>query len=149
MNNNVLKAIFIVFLIFGCFEMFSQDLESVIHFDGRYNSSEKAIVTYLKGKKIKDYKLTIFHSITINESPQDIELFNKTVLNDKLNATQVEEVYYKNELKACYMQFAPKENNSAINRFLLYKADSNSAVLIYMEGETSLEHLIQIFINKK
>ena len=46
------------------------------------------------------------------------------------------------------MQFDPINENSTLNRFILYKADQENAILIYMEGDTTLEQLIKIFINK-
>ncbi len=148
MKNKILKLIFFLLTtIIGC-DLYSQELESVIHFDGRYNKSDNAVVTYLKGKKIKDYRLSLFHSITLTQATEDIILFNTTVLNDKKHAVKIEEIYSQNKLRACYMQFDPINENSTLNRFILYKADQENAILIYMEGDTTLEQLIKIFINK-
>ena len=145
----ILKLILLNVMILSSFAIKAQSLESAIHFDGRYNKSDKAVVTYLKGKKIKDYNLSVFHSIAINESSEDVEKMNNTILNDIKKATQVEQIYSQNTLKACYMQFNPDDKSPDLNRFLLYKSDNDNAVIIYLEGNTSLDQLIKIFINKK
>ena len=119
MKNKILKLIFFLLTtIIGC-DLYSQELESVIHFDGRYNKSDNAVVTYLKEKKIKDYRLSLFHSITLTQATEDIILFNTTVLNDKKHAVKIEEIYSQKKLRACYMQFDPINENSTLNRFIL------------------------------
>lgn len=119
-------------------------------FDGRFHKSEHAVVTLMKGKKLTPYNLSLFHSISLDNSPEEVKRIEKAVLNDKSKARQVELVSAENKIMACYLQLPPENPDSGPNRFILFRTpDNQKATLIYMEGDTDLDSLIKIFINKK
>ena len=118
-------------------------------FSGEYNDKEQAVVIYLKGKKLKPYHLDIFYSVSIQDSQDDVLKFEKAVLADGRNASNSEIIKSGNKTLACYYQLPPDKKDGP-NRFILFrKKCSESATLIYMEGNTELDSLINIFINKK
>jgi hypothetical protein len=119
-------------------------------FDGRYNASEKAVVSILKGKELDSYNLTLFHSITLTDSRNDVTRFEQAVLLDSKAATQIEMVNQKGQLRFCYFQLPPEGGKGKINRFVLFRKYSDTqATLIYMEGPTTLKSIIQLFVSKK
>ena len=118
-------------------------------FSGKYNRDDRAVVVILKGKKLEPYHLSLFHSITLKQSPEDVLLFEKAVLADGENAVNSEMVKSGTQVMACYYQLPPLDKDKP-DRFILFrKVNKDSATLIYLEGKTSLENLIKIFINKK
>lgn len=110
-----------------------------------------AIVEILKGKKLKPYRLTLFHSIVIEKSPADVALFEKAVLADGSAAADAQVVKARNGLVACYYQLPPGRGDpDGPNRFILFRKDGDrSTTLIYLEGRTELDQPIKLFINKK
>ncbi|MGL5227618.1 MAG: DUF6108 family protein [Bacteroidales bacterium] len=142
--------IILFFLFISLYASAQKDLSVSQFFDGKFNKSEKAIVTLLKGKKLTLYNLSVFHSITINDSPAIVQQFTDAVLSDKEMANQVEIVYAGDRVLACYLQLAPVSDDAGQNRFILFRSpNKDSATLIYMEGETDLDELIKLFITKK
>lgn len=142
--------IILFFLFIALYASAQKDLSVSQFFDGKFNKSEKAIVTLLKGKKLTLYNLSVFHSISINSSPTVVQQFTDAVLSDKEKANQVEIVYSGDKVLACYLQLDPLSDDSEQNRFILFRSpDNDSATLIYMEGKTDLDELIKLFITKK
>lgn len=142
--------IFIILLLSSLSIYAQTDLAISRFFDGKYNKSEQAIVTLLKGKKLIPYNLSLFHSISLENSPDDIKQFEMAVMKDKEKAKQVELINAENKVLACYLQLPPATSGSKQNRFILFRSPApDQATLIYMEGDTDLNSLIKIFITKK
>lgn len=142
--------IFIILLLSGLSMYAQTDLTTSCFFDGRFNKSDKAVVTLLKGKKLIPYNLSLFHSITLENSPDEIQKFEKAVMEDKKKAKQIELINADSKVMACYLQLPPVSSESKQNRFILYRSPTpDQATLIYMEGDTDLDSLIKIFITKK
>ena len=98
-------------------------------FSGKYDKDEQAIVVLLKGKTLHPYGLSLFHSISITDRPDDVKSGNNTI--------------------AGYYQLPPAAPDGE-NRFILFRKTSpHDATLIYLEGQTQLDKLINLFINKK
>ncbi len=118
-------------------------------FSGQYNKDKHAIVVVIKGKKLEPYNLSLFHSIAINDKPDDVALFEAAVLTDSHKAINSETVKSNGNTIAGYYQLPPASPDKE-NRFILFrKLSPGSATLIYLEGDTELEKLITLFIHKK
>ncbi len=119
--------------------------------DNSYKDNNNAVVIIVKGKKLKPYNLTYFHSVTLNNLPKDANRFEEAVRNDEPQATRVEEMKAGNNLVSCYYQLPPlKEEEDSPNRFILFRrTGKGDATLIYLEGQTQLDALIKEFIHKK
>ncbi len=149
MYQIIRSILIILFSLFCCGSYAQGKLKSEQFFDGQYNSSDKAIVTILKGKKLSPYNLSLYHSITLSDSPYDILKIRESVLEDAKSGLQVEQITSGEEVLACYIQFKPLKDKD-INRFLLFRSsDYSNGTIIYMEGDTDLDSLIKLFITKK
>ena len=118
-------------------------------FSGKYDKDEQAIVVLLKGKTLHPYGLSLFHSISITDRPDDVTLFEAAVSTDSRKAENSETVKSGNNTIAGYYQLPPAVPDGE-NRFILFRKTSpHDATLIYLEGQTQLDKLINLFINKK
>lgn len=118
-------------------------------FSGQYNKDKHAVVVVIKGNKLKPYDLSLFHSITIENGPDDVALFEAAVLADSRKAVNSETVKSGEEIIAGYYQLPPASSDEE-NRFILFRKPSpGNVTLIYLEGDTELEKLINLFIQKK
>ena len=61
-------------------------------FSGKYDKDEQAIVVLLKGKTLHPYGLSLFHSISITDRPDDVTLFEAAVSTDSRKAENSETV---------------------------------------------------------
>lgn len=118
-------------------------------FSGRYNHDKQAVVVVIKGKKLKPYNLSLFHSLSITNRPDDVALFEAAVRSDGAKAENSETVKSGNNTIAGYYQLPPSSPGGE-NRFILFrKLSPDNATLIYLEGHTRLDQLINLFIKKK
>ena len=110
-----------------------------------------AIAPLFSGKYDKDEQagLSLFHSISITDRPDDVTLFEAAVSTDSRKAENSETVKSGNNTIAGYYQLPPAVPDGE-NRFILFRKTSpHDATLIYLEGQTQLDKLINLFINKK
>lgn len=139
----------ILLMLLGCPYASAQkglQIESILT-DKKYTRDPNSVVVIIKGEKLKPYNLTLFHSITVNDRPQEADRFEKAALADGKKAESSEEVKDRDRTVACYYQLPPVQGP---NRFVLFRrTDKGDAVLIYLEGYTELSKLINTFINKK
>lgn len=118
-------------------------------FDGKYNRDKQAVVVLIKGKTLKEYNLSLFHSIAITDRPDDVALFEAAVQADSRKAENSETVKSGDNTVAGYYQLPPSKPGGE-NRFILFrKLSADDATLIYLEGHTQLDRLINLFIQKK
>lgn len=118
-------------------------------FSGRYNTDKQAVVVLIKGSKLKDYNLSLFHSISVTDRPDDVALFEAAVRADSRKADNSETVKSGDNTVAGYYQLPPASPGKK-NRFILFRKTSpGEATLIYLEGDTQLDKLINLFIRKK
>ena len=105
-------------------------------FSGKYDKDEQAIVVLLKGKTLHPYGLSLFHSISITDRPDDVTLFEAAVSTDSRKAENSETVKSGNNTIAGYYQLPPAVPDGE-NRFILFRKTSpHDATLIYLEGQT-------------
>lgn len=143
--------ILICSLLFGTVHLCraQEGLAVALLFAGQYNRDKQAVVVLIKGKKLKDYKLSLFHSITVTDRPDDVALFEAAVRADSSKAENSETVKAGNNTIAGYYQLPPASPDGE-NRFILFrKLSAGDATLIYLEGHTQLDRLINLFIQKK
>ena len=118
-------------------------------FSGKYNTDKQAVVVLIKGSKLKDYNLSLFHSISVTDRPDDVALFEAAVHADSRKADNSETVKSGDNTVAGYYQLPPASPGKK-NRFILFRKTSpGEATLIYLEGDTQLDKLINLFIRKK
>ena len=105
----------------------------------------------LTGESLKQANgITLFMSLTVSDSPKHVKSIRDMALVDGEKATEKKTIVRDGETVACYFQLPPAVSNSNINRFILYrKKDDNCAILIYMEGTTTLDELVKIKLNNK
>ncbi|HIY48369.1 MAG TPA: hypothetical protein H9834_00920 [Candidatus Barnesiella excrementavium] len=118
-------------------------------FSGQYNYDKQAVVVHIKGKKLERYHLSLFRSITLTDRPDDVALFEAAVRSDSSKAENSETVKSGDNTVAGYYQLPPASSGEE-NRFILFrKLSPGDATLIYLEGRTQLDRLINLFIKKK
>lgn len=142
----------IIFLLFIALLTVNASAQKNLHvsplFSGEYDRNENAIVVIVKGKKLEPYRLTLFHSISVNQSESDVSRFEKAVLKDAQSADDSQIIKAGNQIAACYYQLPPAQNDQdGPNRFILFKKTAkDAAILIYLEGRTQLDDLIKRFM---
>ena len=88
-------------------------------------------------------------AVSITDRPDDVTLFEAAVSTDSRKAENSETVKSGNNTIAGYYQLPPAAPDGE-NRFILFRKTSpHDATLIYLEGQTQLDKLINLFINKK
>lgn len=118
-------------------------------FSGQYNRDKQAVVVHIKGKKLEQYHLSLFRSIALTDRPDDVALFEAAVRSDSSKAENSETVKSGDNTVAGYYQLPPASPGGE-NRFILFrKLSPGDATLIYLEGRTQLDRLINLFIKKK
>jgi len=104
---------------------------------------------HMTGKSVEQYGLTLFRSVLAKESPSAVGKMRNAALEDGKMAVNQKTIVRDGETVACYYQLPPS-GESGDNRFVLFRQmDEKSAMLIYMEGETTLDKIVNIKLNKK
>lgn len=103
----------------------------------------------MAGKNVEQYGLTLFKSLVSKNSASAVGQMRNAALEDGKIATTQKTIVRDGETVACYYQLPPAEEGG-VNRFVLFRQmDSNTAMLIYMEGETTLDKIVNIKLNRK
>jgi hypothetical protein len=117
--------------------------------NGRYSKTDRNVKeVFIQGKKLKQYNLSLFHSLIVNDKKSDADIILSAVEADTGNAIEKEEGKIGGKL---YYGFyvLPKQNGKY--RYVFYRdesvknPDNNEVSLVYMEGNTSLEELKKMF----
>lgn len=119
----------------------AQPLQTLKAFDGTYRNANYAIETIVTGKQIKDYDLTLYHSLSVTDSAAIHDL-NRLVVSDMAQAINKEVGMRKGMINYGFFEFSPLERRK--NRFVFFFSNDSKAVLIYMEGDTSIEKIKSI-----
>lgn len=131
----------IVWLCFAAAVSNAQPLQTLKAFDGTYRNANYAIETIVTGKQIKDYDLTLYHSLSVTDSAAIHDL-NRLVVSDMTQAINKEVGMRKGMINYGFFEFSPLELRK--NRFVFFFSNDSKAVLIYMEGDTSIEKIKSI-----
>lgn len=106
----------------------------------RNNSRE----VFLQGRSVKEYGLTLFRSLMVENEPQKVEHMQQTAEADAKNATDIMRIMENEKPLAIYMQLPPQKKKGEARFVLFRRKDKASAMLIYIEGNTTLKNIIDI-----
>lgn len=116
-------------------------------FGGRYKDRADAIEVNVKGQRLREYKLTLFRSLTLAPTPQETRTIERMVQADCARA-EIKEVAQGNHLYYGSYQLNDTGNE---HRYIFYRnnalrnRDDGKLTLIYMEGTATLEDLKRVF----
>lgn len=103
----------------------------------------KASVTCVQGRALKDYKLSLFHSITVEEASAALtRQFEDALSRDARRAVDREVHYQDGRLHYAFYNLGT--NPDGLNRYILYSGGSR-IVLIYLEGKAGPEVINSFF----
>ncbi len=115
----------------------------------KYGRNKGATMVVLSGKTLHEYHLDKYMGLTLKYTKDIIDEIQNGLESDKKLAKDIKEVINDGIITSGYYQLS--EQNSRINRYILYKMGSDSTItLIYMEGGDESEELVnRLFIKKK
>ncbi len=127
----------------------AQDNLNINTIFGRYGKQKGVTMVVLSGEALNNYRLDLYRSITVRYDRAILEDIQQCLEVDKKQARQIKEVINNGIITSGYYQL-PEEKNH-LNRYILFKiGDDGTATLIYMEGGSESEELInQLFIRRK
>lgn len=117
-------------------------------FDGRYKDNKNATEVLVKGRKLAPYNLSLFRSLTVKDAPEDFKLIESLVVQDGQIAIDKETGKIGGILYYGFYQLPPLGEKY---RYLFFKNTSlrnqakKEVTVVYMEGNTTLEQLKNIF----
>lgn len=106
-------------------------------FNGYYHNKKNATETVLKGSRLDEYNLDVYHSLVVTGSETDANNIEKLVLKDGSKAADKEQTFRKGHLYYGFYHFRKSEQNYYIFYLNKHLNDGNSVTLIYMEGEAT------------
>ena len=122
-------------------------IESVMNDIARYTSHNNQV--YMEGNSVSAYGLSLFRSVLARQSAKAVDAMRDAALTDAKQAVDYKTIVRDGVTIAGYYQLPPLAADE-LNRFVFFRVmDSNSAMLIYMEGETTLDIIVNIKLNKK
>lgn len=115
--------------------------------DGRYHDNPNAIETVITNNKhLREYKLKVYHGLTITGDQNAAETIGKAVAADG-KAAEDREIVYKNGQPYYCFYVMPQKNGR--NRYIFflnqYAAGGNKTMLIYLEGKADRETVKKLF----
>lgn len=119
-------------------------------FDGRYRNNNKAVEVIVKGRKLKSYGLTTFHSLTLTDMTEDAKSIAALVMADGKKAADKETGLIHGRLYYGFYLFHNSSGHTPY-RYLFFRDSSvrNAAnkemTVVYMEGSASLSELKKMF----
>ncbi len=122
-------------------------VEHVMENIAKYTSHNNQV--YMEGNSVSAYGLSLFRSVLARQSAKAVDAMRDAALADGKQAVDYKTIVRDGETIAGYYQLPPLEDGEP-NRFVFFRVmDSNSAMLIYMEGKTTLDKIVNIKLNKK
>lgn len=142
----------ILWIVFFCLlvpRVWAQDGLNISRlFDGRYKQETNAIEVLVKGRKLEPYKLTLFRSLTVKNSPEEFQQIEELVTRDGRQALDKETGMIGGKLYYGFYRLPPKNERY---RYLFFrnsslrKVESDEVTVVYMEGYATLEELKRMF----
>ncbi len=141
----------LLFLILCISDGFAQEGMHINQlFDGRYKKEKNATEVLVKGRKLESYQLTLFRSLTVKDNPEAFRLIRTLVDQDAQQAIDKESGRINGKLYYGFYQFKPHNNQF---RYLFFRDNScrddtdnnNEMTIVYMEGNTTIEELKNLF----
>ena len=126
--------------------------------NGSKVDKHKLETSVVKGERLKEYKLNLFHSIKLCCTPSEYREISQSVMADSNNATDKELEISGGNVKYALLRF---EGENGINSYLAMQLTSHSTyikdettvtdafLIVYMEGEASIPELRALFSKKQ
>ncbi|WP_034541511.1 DUF6108 family protein [Phocaeicola paurosaccharolyticus] len=117
-------------------------------FGNRYRNNRNAIEVLVKGKELKDYDLSLFRSLTVKYSPDEAKVIEKLVTADAKDAVDKETGRIGGNLYFGFYQLQPAKGKHRYIFFrnnFLRKNQEPEVTIVYMEGNTTLKELKNLF----
>lgn len=128
-----------------------QGLEIASLFGSKFPAHGFAKEVMLTGKHVKQYKLTLFRSITLDDAHADGALVETKVRADAAHAVEKEVGYKGSRLYYGFFRLPPARKGGP-NRFIFYRNNAlrkdrkPTLTLVYMEGSARMEDLRRTFM---
>lgn len=101
-------------------------------------------IVYLSGDNLEGRDISLFHSITTSGSEADVTAMAQAAVADSRNANDIKRIVKGSDIVALYFCLPPL-TKGADNRFVLFRRTAaDSAMLIYIEGDTTLDGLVKV-----
>lgn len=117
-------------------------------FGGKFQNRSDATEVTMKGRRISQYKLTLFRSLTISGNSPEAREVERLVKADAAHAADKESASRGARLYYGFYRLQPK---GGLNRYLFYRNNAlkpgakPTLTLIYMEGKASIAELKRNF----
>lgn len=147
--TKTLRAVLTLFALLTALPALGQKDLAVEEFFGDDSPLEGKIRTvYLSGANLDGRDMTLFRSILSTGSEDDVEEMGDAAEEDARKGNSVKRVVNGNTLMALYVQLPPAAGQKD-NRFVLFRRQSETkAMLVYIEGPTTLDKIVNVKINK-
>ncbi len=117
-------------------------------FDGRYKNNVNAVEVRVEGRRLKEYNLAMFRSLTLKNMPEEFRRIEEWVRMDSRLAVDKESGLIGGKLYYGFYLLPPKGDKY---RYLFYRnsslrgSENNEVTVVYMEGYATLEELKKMF----
>lgn len=133
------RLCFLIFLISSLASYAQTGLNIADMFGEKNRNNENSTETYITGDALKDYKLKIYHSLVIKNTPDAAEEIAAAVIKDGANASSRKVKYIDGKLYYAQYELAPKGKD---NRYIFYAnthlKGGNRILLLYISGKAKL-----------
>ncbi|MCQ2203930.1 MAG: DUF6108 family protein [Bacteroidales bacterium] len=148
--KTIAKIYIVLAMILISAETFAQKNLNVEYiFDHIEEMSKQHNQVFMSGDNVRQYGLELFRSITSQRSRDVVDKMRQAALKDGESAVAQKTIVRDGVTVACYYQLPPAEGAN-VNRFVLFRQmDEQSAMLIYIEGNKTLDSIVNIKLNKK
>ncbi len=118
-------------------------------FTPRFRDMPEATETLISRGKLKNMRLSLYHSLTIKDRPELAEEIERMVAKDGAAAVSKEVRYASGRMHYGFYALPPKDK---VNRYIMYlnghvKGDDR-ILLLYLEGEASMEDVRKLVKRK-
>jgi hypothetical protein len=110
-------------------------------FDGRYADLPEATEIMISGDQLRSYNLTLYHSLTLVDSPKEAARIEALVARDGAHARQREVAYRDGGLYYGFYQLQGINPNRYLFFLNQHRAKGNKIVVIYIEGSAGIDKI--------
>ncbi len=115
------------------------------YFDGRFNKNRQVVTVIVKGKPLEAYNLTLYRSLTFESEMPVLSKIESAVLSDATQAIDKETGHKDGKLLYGFYCLKPKNGGKQTLRYIFYRRTEKKCILVYMEGNTTLEDIKKMF----
>lgn len=144
MNKRLIILLFVLTAVCGIASA-QENLNIKKIFENAKDYSGTTDEVRIKGKALKPYNLTYFHSLSLSGSTETANIMEAMARKDSELAETIKEVVRGERTIGIYCQLPPKKSSDNINRFILFRRPTkDNALLVYVEGPTTLDNIVNI-----